>query len=157
MNSKSFKHFSVDWVLKNELALGPAPRKKSDFNLLHQKGIVAILSLCGKDEVFYKDDISLEFVENKFTCRRVILPDHRVNTPLNLEQLNHALNVLSEIILLGPVFAHCVAAIERSPLVCMAWLIRKHNLKPQQALDYIMQVHPGSCPLSSQLKLLREL
>ena len=151
------KHFSVDWILQNELAVGPAPRKKSHINLLNKKGIVAILSLCGEEEVFYEDDTTIEHIENIFTCRRVVLPDHRVKTPLNLKQLNYALKELSEIILLGPVFVHCLAAVERSPLVCMAWLIRKHNLKPQQALDYVMQVHAGTSPLASQLKLLREL
>lgn len=151
------KHFSVDWILQNELALGPAPRKQSHINLLKQEGIVAILSLCGEEEVIYEDGITIKHIENIFTLRRVVLPDHRVKRPLNLHQLNFALKELSEIILLGPVFVHCLAAVERSPLLCMAWLIRKHNLKPQQALDYVMQIHAGTSPLSSQLKLLREL
>ena len=57
----------------------------------------------------------------------------------------------------GSVFVHCVAAMERSPLICMAWLISKKNLDLSQSLDYMMQVHPGTSPLPEQLKLLNDL
>ena len=57
----------------------------------------------------------------------------------------------------GAVYIHCVAAMERSPLVCLAWLVQEHNLKPARALDYLMQVHPGTNPLPGQLALLQEL
>ena len=33
----------------------------------------------------------------------------------------------------------------------MAWLIAKHKLSPQRALDYLMEVHPRTNPLASQL------
>ena len=46
---------------------------------------------------------------------------------------------------------------ERSPLVCIAWLIRNEKLSLQQALDYMMQVHKGTNPLPGQLKLLEEI
>ena len=46
---------------------------------------------------------------------------------------------------------------ERSPLVCLAWLVSRHGQSPQAALDYLMQVHPGTNPLPGQLKLLNQL
>jgi protein-tyrosine phosphatase len=55
------------------------------------------------------------------------------------------------------VFVHCVAAMERSPLVCLAWLVSRHGQSPQAALDYLMQVHPGTNPLPGQLRLLDRL
>jgi len=57
----------------------------------------------------------------------------------------------------GPVFVHCVAAMERSPLVCMAWLMQQEGLNSTEALDYLMQVHPGTNPLPGQLALLNQL
>ena len=57
----------------------------------------------------------------------------------------------------GPVYVHCVAAMERSPLVCLAWLVKQRRLKPARALDYLMQVHPGTNPLPGQLALLQKL
>ena len=57
----------------------------------------------------------------------------------------------------GPVYVHCVAAMERSPLVCLAWLVSRHGQTPERALDYVMEVHPGTNPLPGQLALLGQL
>ena len=57
----------------------------------------------------------------------------------------------------GPVFVHCVAAMERSPLVCLGWLVKEHRMNPDRALDYLMQQHPGTNPLPGQLKLIQGL
>ena len=46
---------------------------------------------------------------------------------------------------------------ERSPLVCLAWLVQEHRMTPERALDYMMQQHPGTNPLPGQLALLHEL
>jgi protein-tyrosine phosphatase len=70
------------------------------------------------------------------------------------EELQRALAALAQLHQAGPVFVHCVAAMERSPLVCLAWLVRHRRLSPQRALDYLMQVHPGTSPLPGQLELL---
>ena len=43
---------------------------------------------------------------------------------------------------------------ERSPLLCMAWLIRHRGLSRLEALEYLMHVHPGTSPLPEQLALL---
>ena len=40
----------------------------------------------------------------------------------------------------GPVFIHCYAGIERSPLICMAWLVKYKMLSPSEALQYVMEV-----------------
>jgi hypothetical protein len=39
----------------------------------------------------------------------------------------------------------------------MAWLVRTHGQSPQRALDYLMQVHPGTNPLPGQWRLLQSL
>lgn len=65
-----------------------------------------------------------------------------------------ALQALVELQAEGPVFVHCVAAMERSPLICLAWLMRKRGLTRLQALDYLTELHPGTNPLPEQLALL---
>ena len=139
----------IDWVLNNKLALGPAPQKLEDFHELKNNKIVGILSLCSKEEI----SVSFDF-ENYFICKRVVLPDHKYKIALTIDQLNLALENLANIIDKGPIYVHCVAGIERSPLVCMGWLIQKHNLTPTQALDYLMSIHLGTNPLPDQLRLL---
>ena len=74
-----------------------------------------------------------------------------------LEQISQIIEIVDNLLEKGPLLIHCFAGIERSPLISILWLTKKHKLKFQQALDYMMQVHPGTNPLSSQLKVLDKL
>lgn len=139
----------IDWVLNNKLALGPAPKELEDIDELKKNKIIWIFSLCSQNEIA----VNVNYDEY-FSCKRVILNDHKYKDALTIEQLNLALYTLAKIIESGPVYVHCVAGVERSPLVCMGWLIQKHNLTPTQALDYLMDIHVGTNPLPEQLKLL---
>ncbi len=144
--------FPVRWVLVGELALGPAPLAPRHLDRLQAEGVVAVLSLCSEQEA-----PAPEGLEHRFCCRRLVLPDHQVSRLLTAAELEQALAALAELHARGPVFVHCVAAVERSPLVCLAWLMRQHGLTRQQALDYLMQVHPGTNPLPAQLAVLSRL
>jgi len=93
----------------------------------------------------------------RFRCERLPLPDHRCGRAPEPAELAAALHTLRELIGTGPVFVHCVAAIERSPLLCLGWLMQRRQLSQLQALDYLMQVHPGTGPLPEQLASLRTL
>ena len=68
----------------------------------------------------------------------MVLPDHRAERLPERVELQHALAVLSELLASGPVFVHFVAAMERSPLVCLARLVSCHGQSPQSALDYLI-------------------
>ncbi|MFM1901196.1 MAG: hypothetical protein RLZZ216_1772, partial [Cyanobacteriota bacterium] len=93
----------------------------------------------------------------RLICERLVWPDHRADRALRLDELCQGLRLLRVLYRHGPVFVHCLAAMERSPLLCLAWLVQRHGLAPHAALDYLMQVHPGTSPLPGQLQLLREL
>ena len=144
--------FKVNWVLNEELAVGTAPRKQEDLKKLSEEGIKSILSLCGEDEV--KSDLKLD---KFFYHKRFVLPDHKTGRIISCIELNESICILKNLLKYGPVFVHCFAAIERSPLVCMAWLMREHLLTFQQSLDYLMQANPGTNPLPSQLRVLKEI
>jgi protein-tyrosine phosphatase len=144
--------FRIDWVLVNELALGPAPRAERHLERLQAEGVKAILSLCSEAEA-----PALPGMEQRFALARLVLPDHRSGRLPELAQLQQALAELEQLQAAGPVFVHCVAAMERSPLLCLAWLVRRRGLSPQRALDYLMQLHPGTSPLAGQLALLHQL
>ena len=66
--------FKINWVLNNELAIGPAPLKKSHFKVLIDNKIKSILNLCSEEEAPINDDD-----KRYFTHRRYTLPDHKVN------------------------------------------------------------------------------
>ena len=152
MPAAGLSRFRLDWVLVQELAVGPAPRAERHLERLTEAGVTAVLSLCSEQEAPPPAGL-----ESRFECRRLELPDHRVERLPELAQLEQALEALAELRAKGPVYVHCVAAMERSPLVCLAWLVRRHGLTPQRALDYLMQVHPGTNPLPGQLALLAQL
>ena len=147
------KRFRIDWVLVDELAIGSAPRAPRHLDRLNDAGIQAVLSLCDHKEAPPPQDLSIRFAHE-----RLVLPDHRSGRLPQVSELQAALQQLRRLHQQhGAVFVHCVAAMERSPLVCLAWLVTQHKQKPDQALDYLMQVHPGTNPLPGQLALLKEL
>jgi len=143
--------FRVDWVLVNELAVGPAPRAPRHLDRLEEEGIRAILAVC--DE---RDAPLLPGLLERFTHQRVVLPDHRSDRLPELAELQMAMRALDQLHQTGPVYVHCLAGVERSPLVCLAWLVAHHRQNPQQALEYLMQVHPGTNPLGGQYIRLKE-
>lgn len=144
--------FYFDWVLIDELAVGPAPRKQHHIELLINAGIKGILSLCSEDEVPQP-----EMSANQLQHRRIILPDHSYNREPSVNEISSALHELKQLKSIGPVFVHCKAGIERSPLICIAWLAMEKNLSIQSALDYLMQVHPGTNPRANHLMIIEEL
>ncbi len=146
------RRFRLAWVLVEELAIGPAPRAERHLDRLEGAGLKAVLSLCGPDEAALPEDLSQRFLHQRF-----VLPDHRAGRLPELKELEGALAVLASLSEQGPVYVHCVAAMERSPLVCLGWLVSRHRQSPERALAYLMQVHPGTNPLPGQLALLSEL
>ena len=139
----------LDWILSNEIAIGSAPKNDKDINELKKNNISGILSLCSNEENPF--NIKLK---DFFYYKNILLPDHKYKYTLSIDQLNLALENLSLLKREGPVYVHCLAGVERSPLVCMGWLVKNHNLTPTQALEYLMNIHHGTNPLPDQLKLL---
>ena len=150
--TQSGQRFRIDWVLTNDLAIGPAPRADRHLQRLKDAGIQAVLSLCSAEEAQPPQGFT-----DQFQCQRIVLPDHRSPEVLSFQQLKTTLCAVAELRQQGPLFVHCVAAVERSPLICMAWLVQEQQLSPTEALDYLMQVHPGTNPLPRQYELLKHL
>ena len=146
------RYFRVNWVLVDQLAIGPAPRAERHLDRLREAGISCVLSLCSPNEATPPAGLG-----DGFRTSRYVLPDHRAGRLPTLAELEKAVGHLAELQQHGPVFVHCVAAIERSPLVCLAWLVLQHRMSPERALDYLMQQHPGTDPLPGQLALLNQL
>ena len=152
LKSNKERKFIFNWVLTNELAIGKAPKNEIALDKLKKEKIISIVSLCSKEESKLADNI-----QNLFDHKRIILPDHKSGRFPSLDELMNVLNVIEKLKHNGPIFVHCVAAMERSPLICMAWLIKEHGLETLEALEYMMQIHKGTSPLQGQLDLLNQL
>ena len=50
MKTTEHQRFRIDWVLVDELAIGPAPRAPRHLERLADAGIKAVFSLCGEEE-----------------------------------------------------------------------------------------------------------
>lgn len=142
----------LSWLLVDELAIGTAPGSKDHLDRLEREGIRAVLSLCDVSEAPPPEGLA-----DRFAAGRFVLPSHhsgRSPEPWELEQALASLHALASY---GPVYMHCVAGVERSPLVAMAWLIERRCVDLMAALDYVQQVHPGTSPLPGQLACLKRL
>ena len=149
MNSN--KEYNITWVLIDELAIGQAPNSLDNLFFLKEKGIKSIISLCELNEA-----PKLKEINDLFNYEKYPLPDHRQNKYPSVEEILYVLKKIKKFILEGPVYVHCVAAMERSPLICLAWLIKEKGLNLEQSLDYMMQIHKNTNPLAGQLAILRD-
>ena len=85
---------------------------------------------------------------------RLPLPDHKTGKLPSYDELTGAINKLIELKKKGAVFIHCFASVERSPLVCMGFLMIKKNCDLFMAIEYMNRVHPETNPLNEQLEKL---
>jgi hypothetical protein len=142
--------FRLTWLLVDELAIGTAPSQPSHLDDLAEQGVAAVLSLCAAHEAPAPVGLC-----GRFRLARVVLPDHHSPECLEPEALHQAVASLAILRAQGPVFMHCVAAVERSPLVAIAWLMRTRGMALENALSYLQATHPGTSPLPRQLEALR--
>ena len=86
------QRFRIDWVLVNQLAVGPAPRTQQHLQRLADAGVGALLSLCSHQEAPPPEGLN-----TRFACERLVLPDHRSGRPPQLEELRHALGLIEQL------------------------------------------------------------
>ncbi|NJN29247.1 MAG: dual specificity protein phosphatase family protein [Synechococcales cyanobacterium RM1_1_8] len=140
-----------DWVLENRLAIGPLPRK-GWLRLLEQQQIRSIISLCAESEGKLPQEL-----HHRFRCARVVLPDSHSGEPLRLAELSEVVDLIHwNLQKRQPVYLHCLAGIERSPLVAIAYLCRHQSMDLLDAAGWLSHVHPPSRPLTAQLQVVRQ-
>lgn len=91
-----------------------------------------------------------------FSWQRVFLPDSHYTEDICPESLGLAVQAVQAWTQQKlPVYVHCFAGIERSPLVCIAYLCTQHHFELWEALTLVQQKHPRTAIRSSQLQALR--
>ena len=140
-------NFSINWILINEIAISSAPYKDQDFKLIKKYGIASILCLCNYEEYPKINQLN----QNRFNQIRKPLPDHRSNKLPEFSQFEDIILEIDKLIKDGPVLIHCLYAVERSPMVCLIWLVIYMKIDFYDALDYLMSVHKKTNPSGNQL------
>jgi atypical dual specificity phosphatase len=146
---QSSRSQELSWVIPGKLALGGLPRSPLP---LTQANITAILSLSHRSE----GSLSTHF-DQQFHCYRCPLPDSRSDEELTLPRLAAAVEIIRQNVHNHqPLYVHCWAGIERSPMVCIAYLCQYDRQNLWDALEWVKTVHPPTRPTSAQLRMIAQ-
>ena len=141
-----------NWILVNKLAIGTPLITQKDKLFLKEKKILSILDLRNEVdllEIDYKNQLVLY---KDFNLVNISLPDRNSKRFAIKPEIQNAVNNLKKLLEDGPVFMHCKAAVERSPLISVAFLMKTRQLNYIQAYDYVKQQNNNTNILIKQLK-----
>lgn len=142
----------VNWIIPSQLAIGNHPQI-GDGKVLAQAGVQVIVSLCAESEATLPPEIT-----QRFHCLRYILPDSHYGLLLQVDQLRRIVTLIHQYIDQGKsVYVHCLAGIERSPTVCVAYLCCYQQLELWEAINGVRRVHTKASPTDEQLKVVWQL
>ncbi len=141
------------WVLTGRLAIGPMPARASHWQQLEQAGVRMRFSCCYPDEQRGGAPIPPHWLSDGLP-----LPDYRLQEPLDRARLLDALARAQRLLRLGaPLYVHCMAGIERSPLLAVGLTALERHLSLFDALDWVRRCHPVARPIVAHLELLEQL
>jgi atypical dual specificity phosphatase len=139
------------WIIPHQLAVGPLPDAEI-YQQLKTAGIQAVLSLCAADEGEIYPQVPQEFL-----WERLVLPDSHYEERMQVEQLAAAVAIVDKAISQHlPIYVHCLAGMERSPTVCIAYLCAHQGLELWEALNWVQQYNRRTSLQSHQLQVLQE-
>ncbi|MEB3266348.1 MAG: hypothetical protein VKN13_07030 [Cyanobacteriota bacterium] len=143
----------VHWILANRLAVGPMPQHDRQWQQLEELGFRARFSCC-----YAEEQQPHPAPPPHWGSFGVALPDHRRQEPLVQDRLDQAISeAIQAMDDQGPLFLHCLAGRERSPLVAIGVTARCRGLDVYGALDWVRKCHPSASPLFDQLEQLEQL
>jgi hypothetical protein len=150
MNAVLPRPFS--WLRTRRLAVGGFPGQPEHWQALEASGIGQVFSCCDPNEAEWQPPAH-------WRSAQLTLPDHRSSVPPTAEQLRQALDQL-QAMLSGdhaPLYLHCWAGMERSPLLAVGLLCRLEGLPFFDALAQVRSLHPQAKPITAHLVVLEEL
>jgi atypical dual specificity phosphatase len=140
----------LSWVIPGKLALGGLPQSPAP---LTAAKIPAILSLSHP----WEGCLPANF-DGQFHHYRCPLPDSRSQEELTLDQLTTAVDIIHHSLQNHqPLYVHCLAGIERSPMVCIAYLCRYDRQQLWDAWEWVKTVHPSTRLTIAQRHAIEQL
>ena len=142
----------VYWILQGELAVGPLPNSESMADWMTY-GFKSVLTVCSEQE----GSPPSELVDS-VSWRRIPLVDSHYDVPMAGAELSKAVESAQELVKSAkPLYVHCVAGMERSPSVCVAYLCRYKGMPLWEALNWVKQSNPRTNIIDSQLNAIQEI
>lgn len=142
---------SYSWILTSRLAIGPMPRSLQHWQQLEEAGFRSRFSCCYCDE-------EVVSIPAHWSSDSIALPDHREQEPMLAERLELAIASARFLLESGPpVYLHCWAGRERSPLVAVGVMAHEKRGDLFEALEWVRRCHPQASPLYGHLELLDQI
>jgi len=140
------------WILNNQLAIGPMPRRTFQWNQLEDAGFKTRFSCCYPQENIFAP------LPSDWSSANIPLPDHRQQESLDIDRLILALNTAEELVLSSaPVYLHCFAGQERSSLLAVGLTSKLKKIDVFSALEWVRRCHPIAAPIYDHLELLEKI
>jgi len=140
------------WVLTGQLAIGPMPVTAEQWQQLQDLGITSRFSCCYPEEEIQISPPAL------WHSSGMPLPDHRQQELLTSERLSTSLDRLEATLNNhAPLYLHCLAGRERSPLLAVGLVARRRRLNLFDALDWVRRCHPMANPIYGHLEILEKV
>ncbi|MEA5441245.1 hypothetical protein [Cyanobium gracile] len=128
------------------------PRGDRHWQQLEQAGFRSRFSCC------YPDEETGLILPLGWSSDRVSLPDHREQEPLQEVRLALALERAEALVDdAAPVYLHCMAGLERSPLLAVGLTARLRGIDMLAALAWVRRCHPMAMPIYDHLVLLERI
>ena len=141
-----------NWILVGKLAIGTPLICENDKKLLKKNKIISILDLRNEFDLKNIDYEKQLALCKEFNLVNVSLPDHNSKRFSTKSEITNAVNTLEKLLEMGPVFMHCHAAVERSPLISVAFLMKTKQLDYIQSYEYVKEQNKQTNILIEQLK-----
>ena len=141
------------WLRTRRLALGGFPQQAEQWQALEAVGIGQVFSCCDPSEGIWEPP-------GHWRHERLALPDHRSNAVVTAAQLQEALDRLESMLAANdtpPLYLHCWAGMERSPLLAVGLLCRLEAMPFFDALAQVRRLHPQARPITAHLLVLEDL
>ena len=142
------------WILINKFAIGTPILKENQKRILDSNGIKTILDLRNSTDFDKTHQEKYINYLSDFKYINIPLPDHKTPRLASNSEIMKAVEELDISLSKGPVFMHCHAAMERSPLISIAYLNLKLGLSLINAIDYVKQQNKSTFVNMSQIKLI---
>lgn len=140
------------WVLTGQLAIGPMPSTPEHWQQLQDLGINSRFSCC------YPEEEAQITPPTDWHSSGMPLPDHRQQEKLTEQRLSTCLDrVEATLDNHAPLYLHCLAGKERSPLLAVGLVARRRRLNLFDALDWVRRCHPMANPIYGQLEMLEQV
>ena len=145
---------NFNWILINKFAIGTPPLNEKDLLFLKEKNIISIFDLRNEFDFKFIGSEEIAIVKKNFCYLNAKLPDHNSRRYANNYEIENCVNLLNKLTRKGAVFMHCHAAMERSPLISIAFLHKFKKLSLIQAYEYIKQQNPSTSVSLDQLRVI---